>query len=320
MPKRPDTNESVMLALELLRRIPRSGKVTADQLHRQLRDIGIDRDLRSIQRQLKALSAHFGIERDDRSKPHGYRWLPNAEAMAMPHLSPQESLLLRLAEEHLRYQLPARLMKSMGGFFTQARRNLGDGENARLEREWPGKVRVVAINQPLLPPTIKPEVFETVSDALYANRWLHVDYLNATKKRVQADVMPLGLAQQGPRLYLVCRFKGYDDDRALALHRIQTVAMSTLDFQRPKDFDLKRYDDEARFRFGKGEHIRLSFTIDGDYGAHLLETPLSADQTFKTQKDGSLRITATVVDSLLLAQWLRGFGENVWNVRKQSAK
>ena len=320
MPKRPDTNESVMLALELLRRIPRSGKVTADQLHRQLRDIGIYRDLRSIQRQLKALSAHFGIERDDRNKPHGYRWLPNAEAMAMPHLSPQESLLLRLAEEHLRYQLPARLMKSMGGFFTQARRNLGDGENARLEREWPGKVRVVAINQPLLPPTIKPEVFETVSDALYANRWLHVDYLNATKKRVQADVMPLGLAQQGPRLYLVCRFKGYDDDRALALHRIQAVAMSTLDFQRPKDFDLKRYDDEARFRFGKGEHIRLSFTIDGDYGAHLLETPLSADQTFKTQKDGSLRITATVVDSLLLAQWLRGFGENVWNVRKQSAK
>ena len=238
----------------------------------------------------------------------------------MPHLSPQESLLLRLAEEHLRYQLPARLMKSMGGFFTQARRNLGDGDNARLEREWPGKVRVVAINQPLLPPTIKPEVFETVSDALYANRWLHVDYLNATKKRVEADVMPLGLAQQGPRLYLVCRFEGYDDDRALALHRIQAVAMSTLDFQRPKDFDLKRYDDEARFRFGKGERIRLSFTIDGDYGAHLLETPLSGDQTVKTQKDGSLRISATVVDSLLLAQWLRGFGENVWNVRKQAAK
>lgn len=316
MSKRPDTNESVLLALELLRRIPRSGKVTAGQLRKQLDDAGIKRDLRSIQRQLKALSEHFDIERDDRSKPHGYRWLPNADALAVPNLTAQESLLLRLAEEHLRPLLPSRLMKSMDGFFAQARRNLVEGDNAKLEREWPGKVRVVAINQPLLPPTVRPEVFETVSEALYANRWLHVDYRNAAGKQVKADVMPLGLAQQGPCLYLVCRFSGYSDDRALALHRIQSAAMSTLDFQRPKDFDLKRYDDEGRFRFGNGDRVRLSFSIEAGYGAHLLETPLSADQTVKERKDGSLHITATVVDSLLLTQWLRGFGDAVWGVRR----
>ena len=279
MPKRPDTNESVLLALELLRRIPRNGKVTADQLHKQLQEAGIKRDLRSIQRQLKALSDHFDIERDDRSKPHGYRWLPNADALALPHLTPQESLLLRLAEEHLRYQLPARLMKSMDGFFAQARRNLGEADNAKLEREWPHKVRVVATTQPLLPPKILPDVFETVSNALYANRWLHVEYANAEGKRSKADVMPLGLAQQGPGLYLVCRYKGYDDERTLALHRIQSVAISSMNFQRPKNFNLKRYDDEGRFRFGNGERIRLSFSISHDYGLHLLEMPLSTDQT-----------------------------------------
>ena len=46
-------------------------------------------------------------------------------------------------------------------------------------------------------------------------------------------------------------------------------------------------------------------------------TPLSADQTVKERKDGSLYITATVVDSLLLMQWLRGFGDAVSNVRKK---
>jgi len=317
MSKRPDTQETVQLALELMRRIPRNRKITADELHRQLQDAGIIRDLRSIQRQLKALSAHFGIECDDRSKPHGYRWLPDAEGLALPHLSPQESLLLRLAEEHLRHLLPPKLMKSMDGFFEQARRNLGEGESAKLEREWPHKVRVVATSQPLLPPKILPVVFETVSEALYSNRWLHVEYANASGKRSKADVMPLGLAQQGPGLYLICRFKGYDDDRALALHRIQSAAMSALDFQRPKDFDLKRYDDEGRFRFGNGERIRLSFSISHDYGRHLLEMPLSSDQVAKEQKDGSLRITATVMDSLLLTQWLQGFGEEVWNVQRQ---
>ena len=176
---------------------------------------------------------------------------------------------------------------------------------------------MVATSQPLLPPKILPEVFETVSESLYANRWLHVEYANAAGKRSKADVMPLGLAQQGPGLYLVCRFQGYHDDRSLALHRIQTAAMSTLDFHRPKDFDLKRYDDEGRFRFGNGERIRLSFSIGHDSGRHLLDMPLSTDQKEKEQADGSLRITATVVDSLLLEQWLRGFGEEVWSVRRR---
>ena len=314
MPKRPDTNESVLLALELLRRIPRNGKVTADQLHKQLSDAGIKRDLRSIQRQLKALSAHFGIERDDRSKPHGYRWLPNSDALALPHLNPRESLLLRLAEEHLRNLLPPKLMKSMDGFFAQARRNLGSGQNVKLEREWLAKVRTVSTSQPLLPPTILPDVFETVSEALYRNRYLHLEYVNAAGKTVKADVMPLGLVQQGPRLYLVCRFDGFDDTRNLALHRFKSAAPSSLSFERPKDFDLKQYDEDGRFGFGDGKRIRLSFTIEADIGAHLRETPLSAHQTIKEQKDGSLRVTATVVESMLLTQWLRGFGEDVWNV------
>jgi len=90
MAKRPDTLETVLLALELLRRIPRGRKVTASELHRQLKDAGIDRDLRTIQRQLEMFSDHFEIERDDRSKPYGYCWLEQAKALAVPNLTPQE--------------------------------------------------------------------------------------------------------------------------------------------------------------------------------------------------------------------------------------
>lgn len=172
MAKRSDTLETAILAIELLRRIPRGRKITATELHSQLKDAGIERELRTIQRQLEMLSEHFDIERDDRSKPYGYRWLERAKGLALPNLTAQESLLLGLAEEHLRHLLPARLMSSMDGFFAQARRNLGPDSNATLEREWPKKVRVVATSQPLLPPKIVSGVFETVSDTLYANRWL----------------------------------------------------------------------------------------------------------------------------------------------------
>jgi len=317
--RRPETLQAVLLAVELLRRIPRGRKVTAGELHAQLRDAGFERDLRTIQRQLDVLSSHFEIERDDRSKPYGYRWLERAQSLAVPHLTAQQSLLLQLAEEHLRNLLPAHLLQSLDGFFMQARRNLagpaGD-EQARLLRQWPAKVRVVATSQPLLPPRIRAGVLEQVSEALYANRWLHLDYRNAEGRHRRIDVMPLGLAQQGPRLYLVCRFRGFDNERSLALHRILSAEVSTLGFERPSDFDLQRYDDDGRFGFGEGARVRLSFAIEPVAGQHLRETPLSHDQTLSEGGDGWLQVSATVVDSAMLQWWLRGFGDDVREIRR----
>ena len=315
MPKRPDTKETVLLALELMRRIPRGRKVTAKELHEQLADTDMGRDLRTVQRQLEMLSEHFEIERDDRNKPYGYRWKDRAKGLALPMLTEQESLLLTLSEQHLRSLLPASLMKSMEGFFTQARTNLAPYSNAKREREWLKKVRVVSTTQPLLPPKIKPGVFEQVSNALYANQWLVVEYENAAGKRTQAEAMPLGLAQQGPRLYLVCRFQGYDNERSLAMHRIHTAKATTLTFERPKGFDLEKYDNDGRFGFGEGKRIKLTFRIDKEAGFHLLESPLSEDQQVKELED-AYEISATVVDSAMLDRWLRGFGDATQKIVK----
>lgn len=318
MPKRPDTLEAVQIALELLRRIPRSRKITASELHAQLRDAGLARDIRTIQRQLQVLTLQFDIECDDSSSPYGYRWKELAKGMTLPSLTEQESLLLTLAEQHLNNLLPANLMKSMNSFFAQARSNIGPHTNAKLEREWLAKVRVVSETQPLLPPKIKPGVFDEVSNALYANRWLALDYKNANGKSTQTEVMPLGLAQQGPRLYLVCRFLGYDNERSLALHRITSARATARDFERPKEFDLRKYDDDGRFGFGEGQRICLTFRITKAAGRHLLESPLSVDQQVVELAD-AYEITATVVDSKWLWRWLRGFGEAV-TLKNQSTQ
>ena len=318
MPKRPDTLETVLLAFELLKRIPRQRKVTASQLHQQLADAGITRELRTVQRQLEMLSEHFDIERDDSSKPYGYRWKQNAIGLAVPQLSEQESLLLTLAGQHLQNLLPASLLKSMEGFFVQARANLAPHANARREREWLSKVRVVSTTQPLLPPRIAADVFEAVGNALYANQYLAVEYKNQNSKTTCADIMPLGLAQQGTRLYLVCRFRGFENERTLAMHRIMSAKASTLTFERPAGFDLQKYDDDGRFGFGDGKQIQLTFCITEGAGFHLLESPLSKDQQARPVK-GGYEITATVVETAQLEWWLRGFGEQVWKVRRKAA-
>lgn len=317
MSKRPETIETVLLALELLRRIPRTRKVSAPELHEQLNAGGFERDLRTVQRQLKMLSEHFDIELDERSKPYGYRWKDRARGLALPILNEQESLLLTLAEQNLRNLLPAGLMKSMEGFFIQARANLSPQSNAKTEREWLSKVRVVSETQPLLPPKVRPGVFEAVSNALYGNHWLSLDYKNAAGKTSKAEVMPLGLAQQGARLYLVCRYQGFDNERSLALHRIQAAKASTLTFNRPPSFDLKKYDSDGRFGFGDGKQIQLSFSITKGAGQHLLESPLSADQQVTEDCDW-LKVSASVVDTGRLDSWLRGFGGEVCGVQKSS--
>ncbi|MCB1518491.1 MAG: WYL domain-containing protein [Hyphomicrobiaceae bacterium] len=305
------------LAIEMLRRIPPTRKISAAQLRAELAAAGYERNVRSIQRHLEALSQYFEIERDDRSKPYGYRWKERAQGFSVPGLDAQQSLLLALAEQHLANLLPANLMKSMEGFFDQARRNLDPYTGPRREREWLAKVRVVSTSQPLLPPQLDPKVIEEVSNALFGNRWLEVEYRNASGWQKKHDVMPLGLAQQGPRLYLVCRYDGYDNERSLALHRIVSARATTLEFKRPKDFDLAAYDDDGRFGFGEGRRVRLTFCISKDAGFHLLETPLSEDQTV-TETDEHYDICATVVDSAQLEWWLRGFGEELWDVRREA--
>ena len=313
MSKRPNSLETLQLSLELLRRIPKRGTITAPELHQQLWNAGFEREPRTIQRLLQTLSESYDIERDDSSKPYRYRWKEAAKGLSMPGLSTQESLLLTLAEQQLSSLLPAKLMKSMQGFFSQARSQLGEKGSTQREREWLDKVRVVSTSQPLLPPKIDPEIFEQVSNALYGNQWLDVDYKNAHGDRKTSRVMPLGMAQQGPRMYLVCRFDGYDNERCLALHRFISAKASTLTFERPQDFDLKRFDDAGRFGYGDGATIRLSFRIEKEAGLHIVECPLSLDQQV-LELDDAYEITATVVETAMLDWWLRGFGDAVSDI------
>lgn len=318
---RPGGLETLTFTLELLKRIPRGRKISAPELWKQVTDAGWQRDLRTVQRQLDELSRHFDIERDDSSKPYGYKWKAQARGLSLPGLTEKESLVLALAEQHLSALLPAEVMESMQPFFAQARGNLAahpdDAPRTKAAREWMHKVRVVGTSQPLLPPAIVPGVFEAVSSALYANHWLDIDYENSSQRRVAGTVMPLGLAQQGTRMYLVCHFKGHDNERSLALNRIRSVTDTGLTFARPKGFDLEKYDNDGRFSFGEGKQVKLEILIRKAAGLHLLESRLAQDQ--EVQEEGAdYRICATVMSTERLKWWLRGFGDEVTVIAPRS--
>ena len=310
MATRPNDIESVKVAIELLTLIRRDHPVTAEQLHEHLRNQGIERDVRTVQRQLKALTKHFQIDCDMRSKPYGYQWRKNAPVLSVPGLSLQQSIMFELVSGHLKNLMPASLARSLESYFDQARRNLREPGSRKLERQWLDKVRVVPDTQPLLAPAVAPSILDAVTEALYRNLWLELKYRNVAGHITKNRVMPLGLAQQGPRLYLICRFHGFDDNRALALHRMESASQTTITFDRPADFDLERYELEGRFGFGYGRQIALKMVVDNEHILQLRECPLSTDQTITEQDAGHL-VTATVIESAQLLWWLMHFGARV---------
>jgi predicted DNA-binding transcriptional regulator YafY len=318
MKEREDSLTKLKLSIELLKRIPKGRTITAPELRDQLinEDPSFERSPRTIQRLLETLSGFYDIDRDETSKPFKYCWKENAPGLAVPGLSPNESLLLTLAEQQLGTLLPAKLMKSMESFFKQARGQLDTKSATMRERAWLDKIRVISTSQPLLAPKVNPDVFQQVSNALYENFMLDVTYQSANAdKASKYRVMPLGLVQQGPRMYLACRFEGYDNNRSLALHRMKAATATNFPFERPKDFDLQQLDDDMGFRDGSPKLIRLCFQIDKANGLHILECPLSADQTHVEMPDGYV-ITATVADTDVLERWLNGFGDSVSGVRQ----
>ena len=49
--------------------------------------------------------------------------------------------------------------------------------------------------------------------------------------------------------------------------------------------------------------------VDAYAAEHLLESPISSDQTARTLDDGRVEFTATAVDTKQLRWWLTGFGD-----------
>ena len=301
--------DTLKFSLELLRRVPLTKKVSATELKKQLDAIGIVRTQRAIRMQLDTL-ADVGEVVGDGGRPIGYRRVAKARGFDASQMTEQESLLLMLAQQMLASLLPPSLVHGLDGFFELARRELDPYGDDTLAKQWLSKVHVSSDLPMLIPPQIGAGVMETVSHALYQNLPLTIDYRHGDGTQSHNKAKPLGLVQQGARMYLVCAIKGKALPYPFALHRMQKVKAGKTPFERPADFDLKRYDDEGGISFATGRVVKATFRISNKAGLHVTESPLSNDQVFVDEGDAFL-FTATYPESLRLERWMDSFGDDL---------
>ncbi len=306
-----------MAYLEILRRIPRNRWITTNELHRSLDHDGIEIGLQTLQRALKDFVANdsLGIECNDKERPFSYR--QNGLGAFELKLTPNEALMMRLVEEHLKYQVPDRLKRDLKSFFEAAGIALGENSRYIKEREWLQKVAVVPNTLPFIKPDIKPRIFQAVTDALFKNHKLQITYVNSSGKTIEKTVSPLGLVQQDVRIYLVCQFDGYDNYRHLALHRLQDALISEHESMRPAGFSLKKYVDQAPFNYDSPDRkmIRLTFEIsDPTAVRNLDETWMNKTQNITPIGDSLWRVEVEIKDSILLDGWLKTW-EDIAGIR-----
>ena len=227
-------SQEALLIIEILKLIPRNRLITASEIRNSLFSAGYDIPIRTLQRYLKSISEteSLHVECDSRSKPYGYRRSSPKSEFADLKLTPEESLLLSLAGQYLQYLLPTTISTSLSQVFDAARDQLFSHPAATPAASWLNKVALVFTSIPTLPPEIKPRIFSIATEGLYRNRKLEINYSNKNGKQKVSVVSPIALVQQDLRIYLVCRYDGYEDLRNLALHRIMDIRLLDIEADR----------------------------------------------------------------------------------------
>jgi predicted DNA-binding transcriptional regulator YafY len=299
----------------MLHLIPRSPRVIGtSELVDRLSDAGYEVDIRTVQRDLNTLSDVMPLVSDQR-KPQGWCWLATASQFNIPGLEPEAALAFQMAQAHLQSVLPASTLASLKPWFDSARVVLDERSNTLAA--WPHKIRVLARGLPVTIPVILSEVQAAVYQAVLLDKKLSIVYERPGDKPDAGQlpvrvVSPLALVVRSGIVYLVCIHDGHADPRQLAMHRMRSAEMLTDAAARPDGFSIDGYIAEGEFGIPQSTHpIKLDAAFARHVAIHLRESPIADDQTITDLDDDTIRLRATVPDTLELRLWLRSFGDEV---------
>lgn len=294
---------------EMLKRVPsRPPGITARELADTLDNDGYGVSKRTIERDLVDLSGQFGIACNDESKPFRWYWLPGKQ-YEFASVDLVDAVSLSLAGEVLNRLLPAEMLETLRPKLLQAKQKLELLREHPIVR-LPEKLRYVSTGMEFQPPYLKPGVLAAVQQALIEERQIEVRYAPFNTKPKSIRLHPLSLIQHGQVLYLVATAFDYEDIRLYAVHRLESVQISTQAIRSPEGYSVDETLKEGILQFGEGRSIKLKAKLSHALATYLSETPISVDQEIQYKKE-AWQLTATVRDSWQLQFWILSQGPSI---------
>ncbi len=304
-------NDTLLRQWAMLNYIPRHPrKIDVATLESKLSAAGYFISKRSIQRDLITLSQVVPLIADE-AKPQGWSWKADAAQLELPTLEPQAALTFQLVERYMRSLLPSSTLSYLQPWFKTAKAVLNQQDTSITS--WPDKIRVLPRGVQLQAPVIDHSVQEIIYQSLAQDKRTQITYLPRSSKEVnEYSISPLALVVRDQVIYVLCTMKEYSDIRQLALHRIKSAEMIEQKINRPRGFDVDAYIASGAFGFLENDkNIKLVANFNAKAIAHLIETPVSADQKIEPQEIDCFRLTATVPDNLEVCWWLLAFSDQV---------
>ncbi len=306
-----DPSLRMLLILQSIPREPRF--ISSHDLRSRMEDSGFSVSLRTIQRDLSALSTHFPLiqnEPQGRGKAGvGWAFSRDSQRTAFPGMSTATALTLSMAVQHLQPLLPPQVLQHLQPLQQEADEQLTKHNSAKYQ-DWMHKVRV-APHHFLQAPQIDAEAVELIYQALLENRQFCATY----NGKPDCVIHPYGLVQHGHTLYLLCRFYQFDDVRITALHRYEQVQLLDEPIRLFPEFNIDDYLNTGAMQWVLPEQklFDLKLRITSWMADHLDETPLSDSQSMSTDEVNPDRfiLEAKVLDSMQLRRWILSQGEGL---------
>ena len=250
----------------------------------------------------------------DDDKTHRYYWRKDYKELKLVGLNLNQALSLRLIDKYLVTLLPKTTLDDLEPLFTEAAAVLDHYEESPLTR-WPQKIAIIEPSQPLIFPTIKPDVQLFVSEALLSDRQLKIIYRRYDGVVNEYALNPIGLVLRNGSHYLIATKVGTQDKRQFALHRIQEISILDEPVE-ASDCNLEQCLQQGQMGFnltGEDAYSMIDFKgiFDKITANHLSESKLSEQQTILKLDDDHYEITATIKESEQLYWWLLSFGSRI---------
>ncbi|ELU8562341.1 hypothetical protein PO80_02695 [Vibrio parahaemolyticus] len=247
------TQYHLELILAIYNLIPYNKKVTARQIQAQLSPLGLERSLRTIQRNLSAICAMFpNVMVDDRDKPFGYQ---KTEALKMSTTA-HEAVLLYWLVESTKYHLPNSLAHLLENFLSGiAPENMKD-----IQSHWLSKVHVIGnvMRESSLHTNVG--VFQIVCLAALQQRLVSLKINESNDTLRLTNVQPISLVLHHGSPYLVWRTHSHTKLNTLPLSNIQEATMSSFRFELQTDATLLTSEVQELFDIS-GSHLEFNTTV-----------------------------------------------------------
>lgn len=158
----------------------------------------------------------------------------------------------------------------------------------------------------------KSQLIDDLMVAVEDRRIAFLTYQSArSTESLTYDVYPYGLVHHRGSLYVVAHSRQHGEVRTFKVDRIAGVALESLKFSRPADFDLQHFLRNSLGVFHQdGPTRRVVIRFAAEVARYVQEHHWHASQCLTREQDGSVRLEMELSSLEEVKSWVLSFGAN----------